>query len=174
MIYRLWKLTLSDQAQVTLQLRGGAGLFFTSVQKPIVFAARSSCGEGGGRKTFFHRDPNPLSAALPAGDGWVSAFPPTKMLDWRLKSCTPCHLINTDALNEQSAFETSVFTVSRSAWRNILDLNRHQHLRENWQVARTHAYTRARARTHTQRAFWHIFMQGLKCRAGLQNVRLLV
>jgi hypothetical protein len=55
-ICRLYKLTLSDYAQVTLQVSQS---FRYSV---MIF--RRSAPAGGARKKFFHRGPNPLSATL--------------------------------------------------------------------------------------------------------------
>jgi len=57
-IYRLYELTLSAQAEVTLQLRVSLS---DILQR---FLADSVLLGGGGRVEFFHRGPDPLSASM--------------------------------------------------------------------------------------------------------------
>ena len=58
-ICRLYKLTFSEQAQVTLQVRVSVSdLVYSFVDHPSL---------AGIQKKFFHQDPKPLLVALPTG-----------------------------------------------------------------------------------------------------------
>jgi hypothetical protein len=63
-ICRVHKLTLSDQAQVCLQLTVGAGHLFLNQYKYRIEIFSRYALAGGLEHFFFDRDPNPLCAAL--------------------------------------------------------------------------------------------------------------
>jgi hypothetical protein len=62
-IFRQYKLPLSEQAQATLKLRVSLSDLMQRFLA-VAFGGRGGVGVGSGRYFFFHRDPNLLSAAL--------------------------------------------------------------------------------------------------------------